>query len=205
MKTPLQLQTNYVLVDYENVQPKNLTSLHEEYFQIYVFVGAQQTRLEFALADAMHKLGTERSRFIKVTQSRQSALDFYIAYYVGVLATRNADAYFHVISKDKGFDPLIEHLNAEGINAYRRESIADIPILNIARNADVKEKVEAVVKNLNGRGQSKPRKEKTLRNTIMTIFNDKISDDETTKILNKLKAAKHIIIESDRVSYNLPK
>ena len=37
-------------------------------------------------------------------------LDFHIAYYLGDLAVKEPDADFYILSKDTGFDPLIEHL-----------------------------------------------------------------------------------------------
>ena len=43
-------KTNYVLIDYENVQPKNLALLTYDHCQTYLFIGAKQTKLSVELA-----------------------------------------------------------------------------------------------------------------------------------------------------------
>ncbi len=205
MKNVKSFQTNYVLIDHENVQPKNLSLLSEDHFKIYLFIGAKQTCVNFGLVDAMHKFGPKRSEYIQVTQTRANALDFHITYYLGLLVAKNSSSYFHIISKDKGFDPLIEHLTAGGINAYRRESIADIPVINVNSDAKIDEKFEPILKNLKGRRQSKPRKEKTLKNSIKKTFNPELTETEVTAVFDKLRGLKYIKVEKDRVSYALPK
>jgi hypothetical protein len=91
------LQTNYVLIDFENVQPKNLEVLSEHNFRVYLFVGANQTKLSFDLASAMQALG-EKASYIKISGNGPNALDFHIAYYVGEISQKDPDAYFHIIS-----------------------------------------------------------------------------------------------------------
>lgn len=70
-----QLPTNYVLIDFENVQPKNLEVLAEHPFKVLVFVGANQAKVPFDLAAAMQKLGDNAS-YIKITGSGQNAFGF---------------------------------------------------------------------------------------------------------------------------------
>src|SRR5690606_41983881 len=41
-----EMQENYVLIDYENVQPKNIELLANHPFKIYLFVGANQTKVD---------------------------------------------------------------------------------------------------------------------------------------------------------------
>ena len=91
------MATNYVLIDYENVHPKNLELLTQHPFEVFVFVGENQARIPFDLADKMQLLGNQ-ARYIKIDGSGQNALDFHIAYYIGELAAGEPDAYFHIIS-----------------------------------------------------------------------------------------------------------
>lgn len=197
------VNTNYVLIDYENIQPKNLHLLSDKYFQIYLFLGAQQDRLKLELIQAMHELGPNRSKYIRATQTRPNALDFYITYYLGELTAQNPYAYFHIISKDKGFDPLIEHLKAQNVQAYRRESISDIPLLHIGKTAPIDQKLQAIVKNLKGRGSSKPRTEKTLKNTIQNTFAQTLSSTEVELIYEKLISANYASLKGGKISYTL--
>ena len=52
-----KLPTNYVLIDLENVQPKNLEILASHPFKVLVFVGANQAKVTYDLAVAMQELG----------------------------------------------------------------------------------------------------------------------------------------------------
>ena len=154
------MATNYVLIDYENVQPKNLELLADHPFKVLVFVGETQSKIPFDLADSMQFLGSD-AKYVKIAGSGQNALDFHIAYYIGKLAAQEPKAYFHIISKDKGFDPLIRYLKRRKINVLREKDLGEIPLLQLPTSTSIDEKIAAIVKNLGGRGQSRPRKVRT--------------------------------------------
>jgi hypothetical protein len=195
--------TNYVLIDFENVQPKNLELLTKHPFKVFVFVGASQTKVPFDLADSMQLLGNS-AKYIKITGNGRDALDFHIAYYVGELAGKDPDAHFNIISKDKGFDPLIQHLKSREIQVKREKDIAEIPILRVPITTSDDEKISAIVKNLGGRGQSRPRKVRTLENTINTLFTKKLDKSELASIIRELQKRKLIVVNQGNVSYKLP-
>jgi hypothetical protein len=195
--------TNYVLIDFENVHPKNLELLTKHPFKVFVFVGANQTKVPFDLADSMQFLGND-AKYIKISGNGQNALDFHIAYYIGELAGKDADAQFHIISKDKGFDPLIQHLKSRNIRIRREQDLAEIPILRVPITTSDDEKISAIVKNLGGRGQSRPRKVRTLENTINTLFTKKLDKSELASIIKELQKRKLIVVNQGNVSYKLP-
>jgi len=113
------MRTNHVLVDFENVQPASLMALvSEPAFKVLVFVGASQTKIPFEFAASMQALGDNAS-YVKISGNGSNALDFHVAYYIGRLAAGDPTAYFHIISRDTGFDPLITHLKAQKILAAR--------------------------------------------------------------------------------------
>ena len=194
--------TNYVLIDFENVQPKNLEILTNHPFKIFVFVGANQAKLPFDLAAAMQDLG-DNAKYIKISGNGQNALDFHIAFYVGQLSLQDPDGYFHIISKDTGFDPLIKYLKARKIKIQRERDLAEIPVLRISRSTSNDEKIAAIIKNLAGRGQSRPRKVKTLANTINSLFTKKLEESELMSLVNELQERKYIVINQGNVSYKL--
>lgn len=74
----------------------------------------------------MQRLG-RRATYVKLSGNVSNALDFHIAFYLGVLAVRDSAAYFHIISKDTGYDPLIQRLRARDIKAHRFEMSAPSP------------------------------------------------------------------------------
>jgi len=197
------MPNNYVLIDYENVQPKNLDLLESHPFKVLVFVGQSQARIPFDLADSMQLLGKE-ARYVRISGNGQNALDFHIAYYIGELAASEPDAFFHIISKDKGFDPLIDHLKERKIRVRREKDIGEIPLLQLTDNTSMDEKISAIVKNLGGRGQSRPRKVTTLSNTINSLFNPKLSAKELSALVKEMEKRKLIVINKNNVSYKLP-
>jgi hypothetical protein len=199
-----QLPTNYVLIDFENVRPKNLEMLKNHPFKIYVFVGANQTKVPFDLASTMQALG-ENAKYIKISGKGKDSLDFHIAYYVGQLSSQDPKGAFHIISKDTGFDPLIKHLRAKKIRIHRKKDLAEIPFLRISSSTSSDEKIEAIVKNLAGRGQSRPRKIKTLANTINSLFTKKLNEKELMALITELEEQKYIAINQGNVTYNIPK
>lgn len=89
--------------------------------RVLVFVGAQQNRLAFDFANAMRALG-ERARYVKIGGSGRNALDFHLTFYLGELVQQDPGGVFGVVSKDSGFDPLIVHLQARGIDLERLEA-----------------------------------------------------------------------------------
>ena len=197
------MATNYVLLDYENVRPKNLEILSSHPFTNLVFVGASQTKIPLDLADAMQPLG-EKARYIKIGGSGKNALDFHLAFYIGELATKDPDAFFYIISKDTGFDPLIKHLHDRKIHVQRENDLAEIPLLRMSSATSKDEKIAAVVKNLIGRGQSRPRKVKTLANTINALFTKKLEESELNSLINDLEKLGYIALAEGKVSYKLP-
>lgn len=113
----------YYLIDFENVQPKALDRLRPGEARIKVFLGQHQTKLMLDLVQALQPFGAD-AEYIPITGSGPDAVDFHIAYYIGRLAVEEPGAVFRIISKDKGFDPLIRHLNARGIGCQR---MAELP------------------------------------------------------------------------------
>ena len=120
------MTTNFVLIDYENVQPTELALLRGGRFKVKLFLGASQAKIPVALAAALHALGPN-AEYVLLESGGSNALDFHIAYYIGVLSAQDPAAQFHIISKDKGFDPLIRHLKLRGVVAQRFPSIMSIP------------------------------------------------------------------------------
>ena len=114
------MKTNYILIDLENVQPNNLEILKGHDFKVIVFVGANQTKISFDLAIAMQSLGST-AEYIKIDGNGPNALDFHIAFYIGQISAIDNNCYFHIISKDSGFDPLIRHLKSKKIYAQKEK------------------------------------------------------------------------------------
>jgi len=197
------VRTNYVLIDYENVQPAALAVLEKEHFKVIVFVGANQSKITFETAASLQRLGPNAS-YIRISGNGPNALDFHIAFYIGQIAASDPTAYFHIISKDAGFDPLIQHLKTKKILVCRSREIGDIPIVKAENCQSPSEKLSMIVANLKQRGASKPRTVKTLRSTIHSLFQKTLSEDDLTSLLNLLEKQGIVIITDTKVGYSLP-
>lgn len=199
---PTTLKTNYVLIDYENVQPEAMAVLAQEHFKVLVFVGANQAKVTFEVASALQQMG-DRAEYIKITGNGSNALDFHIAFYIGVLAGIEPDAYFHIVSKDTGFDPLIQHLKAKKILANRSKDVNEIPIVKAATSKTPIDRLAIVISDLKRRGSSRPRTVKTLGSTINAIFQKQISEQEVASLLAALQKQGAVTVTDTKVSYSL--
>ncbi len=197
------MRTNYVLIDYENVQPETLSELAKDHVKVMVFVGANQTKVNFEVAASLQAMG-DRAQYIKISSSGPNALDFHIAFYIGMIAGRDPDAYFHIISKDTGFDPLIQHLKTRKVLACRSKTINDMPMVKAANSKTPDERIEAVIADLKRRGASRPRAIKTLTSTIASIFQKKLSEQEVSELIINLQSKGFITLTENKVAYSLP-
>jgi len=114
----------FFLIDFENVQPKALDRLRPGEHRIKVFLGQHQGRLMLELVRALQPFGSD-AEYIQIQGSGPDAVDFHIAFYIGRLAAAHPQATFNIISKDRGFDPLVRHLGTLGIACQRLPEIPD--------------------------------------------------------------------------------
>lgn len=197
------LRINYVLIDYESVQPEALSALHEDHFRLIVFVGATQAKVSFETAAALQRMGS-RADYVKIAGIGPNALDFHIAFYIGQLALQEGSPYFHIISKDTGFDPLIRHLKDRKILAARWRDVTEIPLLKVSNAKSPAEKLAIIVEHLKIRGAARPRKVKTLTNTIAALFQKQMSEEELLALIGELQAQGLVSVSDTNVSYSLP-
>lgn len=197
------MRTNYVLVDFENVQPKDLGLLKDGPFKVKVFLGPNQSKIPVALASTLQSLGSN-AEYVVLESAGSNALDFHIAYYIGVLSTEDPASYFHIISKDSGFDPLIKHLKGKRIFAQRSTCIADIPYFKPTLPSAPEAQIEIVVADLIRRKASKPRTQKTLLSTLHALFKKELSEQQLTQLFTSLCNRGVVKVDGTKVSYELP-
>lgn len=196
-------RTNYVLIDYESVQPNQIELLNRDDFVVYVFVGKTQAKLSFETVSAIQDLG-ERAKYIKISGAGPNALDFHIAFYIGQIGASDPNAFFHIVSNDKGFDPLIEHLRERKFFVVRSESISDIPIIRVSMAKTPKERMNLVVYRLKS-GSSRPGTLSTLRSAIDAILFKQVAELDIQAVIDQMIKAGLVAVANEKVSYNLPK
>lgn len=217
------MKTNYVLIDYENVQVKSLALLKGEQFRVRVFLGPKNTKLPVEFVLAMQELG-ERAEYIVLETSGANALDFYIAYYLGVLAATDPAGFFHIISKDTGFDPLLQHLKTKKVFSARSPSIEEMPCFSKVATSPVEineatyeakskptgvrtsvdELIKVAVEDLIKRKASKPRTPKTLRSTIHAKCGKDLPASDIEAVYEALVKRGYVKVDGQKVTYKLP-
>lgn len=219
------MKKNHVFVDYENAPISSLALLKGEQFFVYLFLGPHNSKLPIELVLAMQELG-DRAKYVVLDTHGKNALDFHIAYYLGMIASYDPEGYFHIISKDMGFDPLISHLRSKNIYCARSVSIEEMPCFkrpptakpgNSAdspapepplKNSTPKDALEDLIRlalnDLISRKASKPRTLQTLRNTIHAKCGKETSVKNIDAVMETLIARKYVNINGTKVSYTLP-
>jgi len=190
-----------IFIDYENIQQIDLSGIREKDFEIKIFIGQSQNTIPFDVVQSVQQFG-EDIEWIKIDGNGNNALDFHIAFYLGSLSQKHRHMSFIVLSKDKGFDPLIRHLNKKQIDCSRINSILELsprsPLLDLYN-----EQMSKVLENLSKITKNKrPRKRKTLQQHISALFQKKLGVQEIEKIIDVLFVQKKVYEENNALTYN---
>jgi hypothetical protein len=171
-----------LLVDLENVQKVDLSRIPAS-ARVKIFVGALQTKLPTTLVQQAQALGS-RLEWVRIDGNGSNALDFHIACHLGEGLARTPQAEFVILSRDKGFDPLLRHLEGRGMACRRVEDPVQI-VLAAMSSADAN--TRQVLELLGRTEKSKrPRKRATLINYLLTHFGKKTPTDDVKRVIDRL-------------------
>jgi hypothetical protein len=186
-----------LLVDFENVQQVDLSRLDEGTDAI-IFVGASQKAVPIELVTSAQKLGA-RVEWQRVEGNGGNALDFHIACHLGRVLERASHLHCIVLSKDKGFDPLLRQLNKSGLKSRRINSMLELdPKAAPVEDLNYKRVVEVLGKS---EKKTRPRKRKTLSQHISAMFQKKLPQTDIDRIIDMLFAKKMISEANDSITY----
>ncbi|MBM3330698.1 hypothetical protein FJY68_02460 [candidate division WOR-3 bacterium] len=193
-----------LLVDFENVQQVELARLDDSY-RVIIFVGADQKSVPFDLVTRAQQLGS-RVEWQKITGNGSNALDFFIAFQLGRVFDKSPRPECTILSRDKGFDPLVRFLNSGAMKCRRITSLGELhhkavtaaPSVPAAEEPKLKRVVE-VLGNLEKRGR--PRKRKTLSQAISAMFQKRIPTQEVERIIATMLARRLITEAHNAITY----
>lgn len=168
-----------------------------------MFVGALQHKVKFNLVELLQAKGSD-AKVTKMGGTGPNALDFHMAYHLGQLCLQEPNAYFHVIAKDKGLDPLLARLREEGLHVHRCTAVSEMPMLSMPSAAADDEKLSRVIEYLIEHGPQRPASLKTLMGTIASRIQPKLGESETLNIVEQLKATGVVALEGAKLRYGLP-
>jgi hypothetical protein len=117
---------HYLFVDFENVQRVDLKAFIGRDLEVTLVVGEQQKNLSIELVQQLLER-REQVRIIRTGQGGRNALDFILAFHLGQAVATDPGGDFHILSRDKDFDPLVRHLKGQGVRLARHDSLAAVP------------------------------------------------------------------------------
>jgi hypothetical protein len=224
--TELAPRLNHVFVDFENVHQIDASVIGSKAVSFTLLLGAKQTKLDAGLVEKLMEHAAS-VQLIRLASSGKNALDFALAYYVGRAVSANPAASIHIVSKDTGYDPLIEHLRSRHIHAFRHDSFATLTFSGKSKAATVAPKPETmtpkagtvvpnpetlpkedplarVLERLRKNVTNRPKKKKTLLSHLKFMLGKDATEAEAIKLLEMLRQAGHLSIgDKDAVTYQL--
>jgi hypothetical protein len=191
-----------LLVDYENVKNFDVSKL-DEAFHIIVYVGFGQRN---SCPNIYRFPGWSHRIEIQCVHGRgENALDFYIACKLGRVLETSPDTECIVLSGDSGYDPLLHHLNENGLKCKRVKNIAKVSSNKFINNYEKHQRkcyqlVHAAL--LKVPKNSQPKNRRALTNTIFNMLGKKIDMSNVDKSINALIRKGIIKQEGSKMSYN---
>lgn len=185
-----------LLIDLENIQDFELSEMGDQ-IDVVIFVGATQTISRRLLTDAK-KIGG-RVTWQRIEGSGPNALDFHIACHLGRILETDPTHECYVLSRDRGFDPLLKFLSKKGLKSRR---IEDLFALGVGPSLSAETNYRRVVSQLRKAPKKlRPREHRTLAYAIAMLFGKKLAPAEIDEIITRLRADKILYERGERISY----
>jgi hypothetical protein len=195
---------NHVFVDYENVRDFDVSLLGSRKACFTLLLGAQQTKLNVALVEKLME-HAESVQLVRLTSQGKDALDFTLAYYLGRAAITDPTAYFHIVSQDTGFDPLIAHLKSRHVHAHRHADFTTLtfgaakPVIPAAADP-----LACVVEHLRKSAKQRPKTKKRLATYLLARLGNATTEAEVAALIESLcKGGLVTVDEKGAVIYHL--
>lgn len=196
------MASKLVLVDYENIQ--NLDGIDKILdYDMKVLVGKNQTKIPIDLVLQTQQLG-KSLEWLKVNGQGKNALDFYISFYMGKYLEAKKYTNFVIVSKDTGYDPLIDHINeVAGSRIVKRvTNITQVSHKQVDKTItpELKKLIDQLKKI---QGNKRPKKRSTLTGFTTSVFVNQKSKDEINEIVEELYTRKLISEANSIIKYEI--
>jgi hypothetical protein len=124
---------NHVFVDYENVHQVDPSIIGSKPVHLTLLLGPKKTKFDATVVEKLlrHAANVE---FVRLQSSGDDAVDFALAYYLGRAVLADPGGYFHVVSQDGGYDPLIEHLRSKHVRARRHKDFTTLTFSAVSKS-----------------------------------------------------------------------
>lgn len=203
---------NHVLVDFENVHEIDLGLVGAKSVSFILLLGAQQKRLDVEVVEKLMEHASS-VQLVRLTSNGRNALDFALAYYLGHAAAGDPAARFHIVSKDTGFDPLIEHLRSRRLRVWRHVDFSTLalsskvpsPAPDLAESdAATDELFGRALEHLRQHPKNRPKRTQTLERHLLALSGKGTTAGEIAKLIERLRSGGYVAIdEKGAVTYRL--
>ena len=220
---------NYVLIDDENVSGLDLSSIEGKTVHVVLLLGPNKTKLPVEQVQELIQHAAS-AQLIRLEKAGKNALDFVLAFYLGRAVQMHPGAYFHLVSKDKGYDRLIEHLKSQHIRIHKHTDAsaltfgqpskpAEAPVPEASPTPEKAPKATAAtparrklnsfavsLTRLRKRGKNNPKTREKLIIDLKSHLGNEATDEQVKKVVLKLEKDGHVSFdEEDKVTYHLKK
>ncbi len=211
---------HFVFVDFENVPKVDLGLVEGRPIHVTLLIGKKQTKLDLSLVHQIHRMHSQ-VKLVEVGASGHNALDLNLAFYLGRAVEKYPAAQFSIVSKDKDFNPLVDHLAASATQVSRHETFAGVfhpstrkalpakpaapgkaaaPAADTAASVD--ERFEKLITRLRDNTAPRPKKKSSLLAHINTVAGGKLGEAEQSDKLTALIARGILTLDDkERVKY----
>lgn len=222
---PLHLPVNHVFVDLENVKEVEMSMLGRKNFIVHLFLGPMNKKLDVEVVERLLDY-SQAVKMIRSPKAGKDALDFVLAYHLGQAVLTDPKAYFHLLTRDEGFDSLVELLKARHVKVKRHSNWQEMEVAlksgaaatnghgvaNGATKSPVNggpekspllshEAVKFLV-NLTKSAKNRPKKKATLVTHAKSLLGKGANDGDGEKVVAELLKAGHLKIDDKgAVSY----
>lgn len=216
-ETTPHLPVNHLFVDLENVKSIDASVIGGKHLRLHVFLGPQNKKLDVEVVEKLLE-NAQAVQLIRIATVGRNALDFVLAYHLGQAVLADPKGYFHIVSKDAGFDALVDLLKSRHVKVKRHADWSTLhfqstpkPAAAVVAPAEVpkpafSEAAQKLLENLRKNLKGRPKKEKTLIAHAMNYTGKDKPDAEAkaVKVVGELKKGKLIAVdEKGAVTYQM--
>ncbi len=219
----------HLLVDFENLQPppEHVARVRGEHSHLWVFHGPHQNKFDAAMVNAWKPLG-DRLQLVQSSKNGKNALDFHIAYFLGVLREQDVAARRRsiciVVTGDGGFDALFDFMRGKGCAVDKAGSIPEALALAARMQAQAEKSSETkatekptppratlaeqdvgkIVAAFVSDPKSRPASRKKLEPYVLARLGNKVAPAVAQAVVKQLIKRGLVTFDGEKIKYVLP-
>ena len=219
----IQQTINQIFVDFENTQLIDLSLTHNKAVKITFLIGDKQKHLPIQFVKQL-VIYSQKIQLIETQSAGKNALDFILAFYLGQACYQHKNHAFYIVSKDKGYDSLVQHLRLSDVKIERYDEFSQIPLFttqkvqnksithvainhktvsSIKQKELISEKLQIIIEYLRKNTNNRPKKQDSLVNFLKSHLKTVTLANIDQLILQEMVRKTIVTIDNKSVTYNL--